>query len=128
MPTIKLEWPDSRLMPNRKHGKHWSATHAAKNYAKEYAYFDAKQAIGDWKAPDDGKVAISVVFCPPDRRRRDLDNLFASMKPQFDSIAKALGIDDSRFCPVLLDVGPIGKPGCVVVAVGVKIVTSIEID
>ena len=38
-----------------------------------------------------------MTFCPPDHRRRDLDNIIASMKAANDGIADALGIDDSRF-------------------------------
>jgi crossover junction endodeoxyribonuclease RusA len=38
-----------------------------------------------------------MTFCPPDKRRRDRDNLIASMKAATDGIADALGTDDSKF-------------------------------
>jgi len=28
--TIRLPWPDTSLMANRKNGKHWLSSHAAK--------------------------------------------------------------------------------------------------
>jgi crossover junction endodeoxyribonuclease RusA len=40
---------------------------------------------------------IAIEFCPPDYRRRDRDNLIASMKAATDGLADALGIDDSKF-------------------------------
>lgn len=40
---------------------------------------------------------VSLTFLPPDRRRRDLDNLIASMKSGLDVLADALGVDDNRF-------------------------------
>ena len=123
MPVIRLAWPDSALLPNKRLGKHWSSTNAAKVAAKEAAYFATKQAVGLWKAPD-GPIPLSLIFCPPDKRRRDLDGALSSCKHALDAMAQALGVDDSRFKPVLLDWGPSGKPGCVIVAVGVKIVTA----
>ena len=40
-------------------------------------------------------VKFSITFYCPDRRRRDIDNLLASLKPSLDGIAQATGIDDS---------------------------------
>jgi crossover junction endodeoxyribonuclease RusA len=42
-------------------------------------------------------LAVHLHFVPPDRRRRDLDNLIASMKAGLDGLADALGVDDSRW-------------------------------
>lgn len=123
MPVIRFLWPDSALLPNRRLGKHWTSTNTAKVKAKESAYYATKQAIGAWKAPD-GPTHLSILFCPPDKRHRDLDNCLSSCKAMLDGMAQALQIDDSRFRPVMLDWGPSGKPGCVIVAVGVKIVTA----
>ena len=68
-------------------------------------------------APHD-KHHIKLVFYPPDKRRRDLDNLFSSMKHTLDGVASALGIDDSQFRPVMLDFGDVVKGGQVVMTIG----------
>lgn len=101
--TIQLPWPDSRLMPNRKHGKHWAATQAVKIKARQDGYMAARQALGKGTLAFTGRVAMRLTFAAPDKRRRDLDNLHASCKASLDGIAQALGIDDSRFRPVTLD-------------------------
>lgn len=42
----------------------------------------------------DGPVAVKIVACPPDRRRRDLDNM---LKPMLDALTHAkLWDDDSQ--------------------------------
>lgn len=91
--VVTLPWPDKRLSPNAR--LHWAtkarATKASRNEAL-WAFWAAgarKLKIG---APK-----ITMTFCPPDRRRRDRDNLIASMKAATDGIADALGIDDSKF-------------------------------
>lgn len=43
------------------------------------------------------RVSLRLLFVPPDRRRRDDDNLIASFKPYRDGISDALGIDDAHF-------------------------------
>jgi crossover junction endodeoxyribonuclease RusA len=43
------------------------------------------------------RVNVAITFCPPDKRRRDLDNIIASFKAGADGIADGLGIDDSLF-------------------------------
>lgn len=117
---IKLPFPAAELFPNRKNGKHWSATAAAKVKARDDGYYVAKQARGAF-SDDGGAIPLSLVFLPPDGRRRDLDNMLAAMKASLDGVASALGIDDRRFRPITLDVGFVGAPGAVVVGVGVEL-------
>jgi Holliday junction resolvase RusA-like endonuclease len=62
---------------------------------------------------------VKITFAAPDRIRRDLDNLHGAMKASLDGIAKALGVDDSRFVPVTLDrVLDKQKQGFVIVEIG----------
>ena len=68
--------------------------------------------------PPAGALALSLTFCPPDRRRRDLDNLLAAMKADFDGVSQALGIDDQLFEPLTLRRGDVVKGGVVVLEVG----------
>jgi hypothetical protein len=48
--------------------------------------------------PDTGDIPIVVMFYPPDRRG-DRVNFPNRMKPYFDGIADALGVNDKRFVP-----------------------------
>jgi Holliday junction resolvase RusA-like endonuclease len=56
-------------------------------------------AAGVRKGDPDIPANIKAVFTfhPPDRRRRDLDNLLASCKPMIDGIADTIGRDDSTW-------------------------------
>src|SRR3546814_6926311 len=47
--------------------------------------------------PVDGPMALRIEFYPPDKRRRDLDNMLASFKYGIDAVAEAMGVDDSLF-------------------------------
>lgn len=123
---VKLPFPASALFPNRRLGQHWAKTNVSKVWAKDYAFYATKAVIGTY-VPKDGPIALSVVFCPPDKRRRDADGMLSALKHALDGVALALGIDDSRFRPILIDVGPVAKNGCVIVAVGVQIVQGIEL-
>jgi crossover junction endodeoxyribonuclease RusA len=101
--TIMLPWPDKSLMPNRKNGRHWGNTQAAKVRARQDGYYAALASLGTRKWQSDEKHPIRVTYVSPDAKKRDLDNLLAASKAFLDGIAQALGIDDSRFCPVTLD-------------------------
>jgi hypothetical protein len=66
--------------------------------------------------PDEGDIIVSVSFVPPDRRG-DRVNFANRMKPYFDGIADALGVNDARFLPRYLFLPP-EKPGRVEVRLG----------
>lgn len=61
-------------------------------------------------------VSVSISACPPDRRRRDLDNCF---KVLFDALTHA-GVwgDDSQVHRIEAEWGPIVKGGEVVIEIG----------
>ena len=116
---IKLPWPDSSLNPNRKNGRHWGATNSAKDKRKVDArYLTLVEMNKTGYVPPHGKLPIEMTFCPPDKRRRDMDNLLASMKSDLDGISQALGLDDQHFDPLILKRGEPIKGGCVLVEVG----------
>lgn len=108
-------------MPNRKNGKHWSATHAAKVEAWKVGYYLTHQAAqafnGKWQSTA-GIVPVTLTFCPPDKRKRDLDNLLAASKAVLDGVAAALLMDDREFEPVTLKRGELVKGGALVLEVG----------
>ncbi len=94
---IDLPWPDSKLSPNAR--IHWAqkakiaASHRQCAYVSCLAksrrdYRDALKLSNNLRA--------MITFYPPDRRKRDLDNLHASCKFYLDGIAQAFGFDDSK--------------------------------
>lgn len=113
---ITLPWPPAELNPNRKNGKHWSATHKIKTKYLSDCYHLALQAAGQNK-PGAGLLALTITFVQPDNIRRDRDNMLASIKAGLDGVAKALGVDDERFDPLIIRREFGSKPGCVRVEV-----------
>jgi crossover junction endodeoxyribonuclease RusA len=122
---IRLPFPHASLFPNRKNGKDYHATLAAKQKQKEDGFY-ATKAVGAFK-DHDGYIPISLLYLTPDKRHRDCDNMLAASKALLDGVASALGIDDKCFRPILVDWahGP-DKVGALIVAVGVQITSGVE--
>ena len=93
---IILPYPNPVLMPNRKHGRHWASVQQAKVKARQEAFL----LSGSLNYTGGG---LKITFYTPDARKRDLDNLLAAMKPALDGMAKAIGVDDALFRPLLID-------------------------
>ena len=106
---IILPWPHKHLNPNSR--KHWTQKAKATREYRDECYWETisqvvqpnkfKKHIIDWE----GTIHVIVEFYPPDKRRRDDDNVFASFKAGRDGIADALSVNDRRFRmhPVLSD-------------------------
>lgn len=90
---VKLPWPPKILSPNAR--EHYHAVARIKAQYREACWALAHQA--GIKAPADAEPHITLTFVPPDKRRRDLDNMLASMKSGLDGLADAMGCDDSRW-------------------------------
>lgn len=89
---VTLPWPPTQLSPNAR--VHWAKrSKIAKQYRAD-CYLLTRAA--NVQAPE-GKIAFGMVFCPPDRRHYDDDNLVARMKHGRDGVAEALGVDDRNF-------------------------------
>jgi len=96
--TIKLPWPPKECSPNAR--GHWSKrAKAAKAYRNECAYEALAWGAHKLNLPD-GPIGLELAFYPPDRRKRDDDNIIASFKAGRDGLADALGIDDNRFLAI----------------------------
>lgn len=90
--SVLLPWPPKVLSPNAR--SHWAAKSKA---AKSYRYRCFLEArIAKLTAPA-GRVLLVLEFLPPNRQRRDDDNLLAAFKAGRDGLADALGIDDCLF-------------------------------
>jgi len=110
---VTLPWPDKRLSPNAR--QHWARLRLVKAQAKNDAAW-ATRAIRPGSLPD-GPIPLKITFYPPDNRRRDRDNMQASLKAALDGVAQALGVDDYRFLPSY-EFAPPEKPGRVEIEVG----------
>jgi len=122
---VRMPFPAPELFPNRKNGEHWAKTHALKLAHQSYGFY-ATKAAGSFSAPD-GDIPLSLLFLTPDGRKRDADNMLAASKALLDGMAAALGVDDSRFRPVLVDWcrGP-GKKGELIAGIGVQMTLAVE--
>lgn len=96
MIAIDLPWPNRALSPNSR--IHWRPKAAIAKTSRQYAIWCAREAGIRANDPDIPQhLKVTAIFMPPDNRRRDLDNMLASMKPALDGIAQAIGIDDSKW-------------------------------
>lgn len=102
--NVVLPWPDRKLSPNVR--AHWAAKHRAAKAAKQTSQLETHMALADAtdeqlrvlaKAKAGGRIRVRIVLHPPDARRRDMDNVLASLKHPLDGVAAALGVDDARF-------------------------------
>jgi len=101
---ISLPWPNRAMSSNAR--VHWAkkATAAHKyRYTCKMISLETIQA-GKWdvqalrEVVEEGKeLHVSIDFYPPDRRRRDDNNLPGLFKSGLDGVADALGIDDHLF-------------------------------
>lgn len=88
MSELTLPWPPAACSPNAR--VHWTA---AKAYRAACNLLVKQAGI---QAPA-GEALLMIEFVPPDRRRRDDDNLLTMFKAGRDGLADALGIDDNVF-------------------------------
>lgn len=112
MKSVTLPYPPSSLSPNSRN--HWSVKAKAASKARA----DAKLAClaAGIRGLGWGGMSVTIEFCAPDRRRRDLDNQLASLKPTLDGLADASGVDDSLWSLTLKRGEPV-KGGAVIVQV-----------
>lgn len=90
---IVLPWPASVLHPNSR--GHWAQkARAAKKARKDGWAAALESGLGRIQADS---LAVTVVFHPPNNRRRDADGMLSSVKSHLDGIADAVGVDDSRW-------------------------------
>ena len=112
--TLDLPWPNPVLSPNSPK-RHWRQKHNANVAAREAGYLIALTLPrpgkpGRWFGP----LSLSLTFWPPNNRRRDLDNIYSSLKSAIDGACAGLGIDDSQIKTVTLEWDEIMRGGRVV--------------
>jgi crossover junction endodeoxyribonuclease RusA len=93
-----LPWPPRILWPNaRVH--HMALYRAKKLYATECAFLCIQNKTRVMH--DAERIAARITFFPPDRRRRDMDNMLAAIKAGIDQVAQHIGVDDSKWTMTL---------------------------
>lgn len=109
--AIELPFPPSSLSGHAKGGWQAKANITAKfrELARMATYRDEPLV------PLAGDIIVRVHFYPPNNRG-DRVNFANRMKPYFDGIADALGVNDARFLPSY-HFHPAEKPGAVIVEV-----------
>lgn len=107
-PSVNDYWGVSTAHKTKK--QIWYVKPAGKAFRDE-CYYIARQ-----KTALDGKLELRVVAFPPDKRRRDLDNL---LKATCDALeyANVVG-DDYQFCKKTIERASTTKNGALLVSVG----------
>lgn len=123
---LRFPWPNIRLLGgNNQHGNFYARIKARKQ-AREYGKLIGLSGLRSYriensaafKLPADQPINVRIAYHPPDRRRRDAQNMPETLKPHIDGIADALGVDDHRFrVHYPPDFGPVTPGGAVVFAI-----------
>ena len=109
---IRLPWPDRRLNENVK--VHWAPLARIKKDARSIAKILTK-AQG---VPKMEEAILAFSYYPPDRRRRDCQNVAGMLKSTIDGIADGMGVDDHKFrCRYPDKFEEPVKGGCILVTV-----------
>lgn len=111
-PPVKQVSPNSRV--------HWSVSSKAKKIYKTTCMYLTTMAGVKIHTRTKHSIRMHLTFCPPDRRRRDDDNLVASFKAGRDGIAAAMGVDDSYFLSEHAIGDPAPPDGAVLVSITVR--------
>jgi len=112
---IIIPYPPAKLSPNVR--QHWAAK---AKLVKAYRFrcgWEAKATQGGPFDPD-ATLPVRITFHPPDKRRRDRDNMIAAFKGGQDGIADAIGVDDSKWEPTYAVGEPCKPSGKVIVEIG----------
>lgn len=115
---VTLPFPHGTLSPNNR--SHWRIKTRERSIQRNQAMYECLESMRVVRhQPADGATAkVALTFCPPDKRRRDADNVLASLKGALDGISDALGIDDSKFA-ISFEWGPVRNGGQVLVRIEV---------
>jgi crossover junction endodeoxyribonuclease RusA len=93
--TYVLPFPPRELSPNAR--LHWRALDRAKKAYKA----ECGWCLFQCPVPElpEGRIALTITISPPDKRRRDRDNMQHGLKYGLDQLAQHLGVDDYLFDP-----------------------------
>jgi len=111
MTAISLPWPPSANTYYRRVGAKTLISAKGRDYCAAVIKACAEARI----SRQDGRLAVVINACPPDRRRRDLDNM---LKGLLDALTHGgAWEDDSQIDHLTIKRGPIKAQGCVEVTI-----------
>ncbi|MEW6310769.1 MAG: RusA family crossover junction endodeoxyribonuclease [Pseudomonadota bacterium] len=111
MTAISLPWPPSNNTYYRRVGAKTLISAKGRDYCAAVMKACAEARI----SRQDGRLAVVIKACPPDRRRRDLDNM---LKGLLDALTHGgAWEDDSQIDHLTIKRGPIKALGCVEVTI-----------
>jgi len=124
---VELPWPPRELSPNARHDRRAIAG-IRKRYRQQCwaLTLSGKRKLDAWLEPQ-SSLHLVITFHPPDKRRRDLDNMLASMKSGLDGVADALGVDDAEWALTISKGAPV-LSGAVHITVGAKAAPGISYE
>lgn len=107
---LALPWPKPPLSLNDR--SHWTVRYRKEQEIKEIVKLLARNA----KLRPVERATVTLHYRPRDNRRRDKDNLYATIKPCIDGLTAA-GVfvdDDSTHVTPQVEIHPaqLGMPGC----------------
>lgn len=105
---IELPFPPAKLSPNSR--CHWAQK---ARIARTYK-MGCFAVLSQFRKELAGRRAFDLRFCPPDRHKRDLDNMVAAFKHGLDALSEICGVDDSHFSLTIAKGAPV-KGGAVIV-------------
>ena len=120
--TFDFPWPHKDLSPNARVDR-WTKAKRVKAYRTGAAWEAKAAGVQKLCAP---AAHLRITFCPPDARRRDLDNMLASIKPALDGLSDVLGVDDSRWS-LTIERGPIVARGRVRITISPALADAVLI-
>lgn len=118
---VIVPWPPSGLSPNGSQGDYRGKARLASAYKARCALLMMEKGRAVKRMPPGSVVQrVIVVACPPPKvSRYDFDNLARRLKPAFDALADALGVDDGDWRVMVLERGERSRDGGVILQVEV---------
>lgn len=108
---LELPWPPSNNTYYRRVGAKTLISAKGRDYCKAVT----AHCLAAGVRKTEGRLQVAIVACPPDRRRRDLDNM---LKGLLDALTHGgAWDDDSQIDHLTIQRGPIKAGGVVTVSI-----------
>jgi len=111
MTLLAFPFPNSKLSPNSRIDRRYVTKE--RQTARELGYWTAIE--NKLAFSGDKPLEFYMLICPPDRRRRDDDNILSAFKSTRDGIFQALDLDDSLIQRTIVERGDVEAGGAVYV-------------
>jgi crossover junction endodeoxyribonuclease RusA len=108
---IKFPYPDKRLSPNSRTDRRWVTS--VRETARQIGFWLVKDA--GWKFGGKLPLELTLIVHPPDRRKRDDDNIVSAFKSYRDGMFIALELDDSLVRRLVVERREVEKGGSIYV-------------